>query len=421
MEGICAGSDVDRISDLPGNVIAYILACLPLEDAVRTGILSQKWKEQWYKVPRIIVDESIFHERYKAEMEGIISYILTQHEGNLKKFSAYVDQVKDHHSMKLWIFRLSQKSIQEFTILIQKGRCHEVPSDLFSLQQLRELNLRHLKVQLPHSFKGFHNLVFLRLVKVDITPSAFNKLIASCLHLEELVLQKLNCIGHLHINLPSLKNFSFNGEFKSISFQTPLLEVLSINLFWIGSENNPFDLRFKFRGLPSAIKELYVRCQFQKFLAAGDTFTQVSTSYKHLKTLELRKFCFEKLDDISCFISLMESSLNLEIIDITACDCENGAESEAVLKFWEDRKNSSLSFKRLQKATVRSFRGKDHEVKFIEFLLANSHVLRDMTVECMDNPDFDEDEIKAVRLWFCQGSSKLKFIGDNYDSSSDES
>ncbi|XP_050222036.1 F-box/FBD/LRR-repeat protein At1g13570-like [Mercurialis annua] len=421
MERICAGSGIDGISDLPSNVIDHILACLPLKDAVRTSTLSKKWKEKWYTVPQIIVDESFFHERSQRKLEGIISYILTRHEGKIETFSVSVEKVKDRYNMKLWIWRLSKKSIQELTLLIRRGRRNEVPSGLFSCQQLRKLNLRHFEVKPSHSFKGFQNLISLQLNKVNITTAVFEKLIASCPLLEQLTVRNLSCIDHLHINVPSLKYFSFDGEFKSIVFKTPLLEVLSINFYRIGSENNQFDLRFKFRGLPPAIKELYVRCQFQKFLAAGDTFTEVSTSYNHLKTLGITAFCFEKLDDISCLISLMESSLNLEILDITACNCKDGAVPETVLKFWEDQNHSSVSLNRLQKVAVRSFHGKDHELKFVQFLLANSPVLNELTVECMKNPDFDEDEIKSVLSLLCPDSAELKFIGGNYDSSSDDS
>ncbi|XP_002521998.2 F-box/FBD/LRR-repeat protein At1g13570 [Ricinus communis] len=421
MERISVGSGLDRISDLPSNVIDHILACLPLKDAVRTSTLSKKWKEKWHTVPQIIVDENFFHERSQRKIEGIINYILTRHEGKIEKFSVSVEKVKDCYNMKLWIWRLSQKSIQELTLLIRRGRRNEVPFGLFSCQQLRKLNLRRFEVKPANSFKGFHNLISLQLNKVNIATAVFERLIATCPLLEQLTVRNLSCIDHLHINVLRLKYLSFDGEFKSICFNTPLLEVLSINLYRIGSENNQFDLRFKFRGLPPAIKELYVRCQFQKFLAAGDTFTEVSTSYSHLKTLGLHSFCFEKLDDVSCLLSLIGRSYNLEILDITACGCKNEHVPEPILKFWEEQNDPPLFSNQLQKATVRSFHGKDHEMRFVKFVLANSPLLKEMTVECMKNPDFDEDEVKAALLLFCPASTEFKFIGGNYDSSSDDS
>lgn len=264
MERIWVGAGLDRISDLPSNVIDHILACLPLKDAVRTSALSKKWKEKWHTVPHIIVDEHLFHERSQRKLEGIINYILTRHEGKIEKFSLSIEKVKDCYNMKLWIWRLSEKSIKELSLIIRRGQHNEVPSHLFSCQQLRTLNLCRFEVKHAHSFKGFNNLISLQLNKVNIETAIFERLISRCPVLERLTVRNLNCIDHLHINVPNLKYFRFDGEFKSMCFNTPLLEVFSINLYRIGSENNQFDLRFKFRSLPPAIKELYVRCQFQK-------------------------------------------------------------------------------------------------------------------------------------------------------------
>ncbi|KDP23731.1 hypothetical protein JCGZ_23564 [Jatropha curcas] len=421
MEKISIGTGLDRISDLPSNVIDHILACLPLKDAVRTCTLSKKWKEKWHTVPHVIVNENLFHERSQRKLEGIINYVLTRHEGKIEKFSVHVEKVKDCYNMKLWIWRLSQKSIQELSLMIRRGRRHEVPSDLFSCQHLRKLSLRHFEVKSGHSFKGFHSLSSLQLNKVNISTAAFERLIASCPLLEQLTVRNLSCIDHLHINVPNLKYFCFDGEFKSICFNTPLLETLSINLYRLGSENNQFDLRFKFRGLPPAIEQLYVRCQFQKFLAAGDTFTEVSTSYSHLRTLKLDAFCFEKLEEVSSLLAIIESAINLKILDITACSCKDEYVSEPVLKFWEEQNQSPFFLNQLQKVTVRSFHGKDPETRFIQFVLGNSPLLKEITVECMKHPDLNEDEMKATLMAFCPASAEFKFNAANYDSSGDDS
>ncbi|WCJ43753.1 F-box/RNI-like superfamily protein [Euphorbia peplus] len=420
MDRIFIGPILDRISDLPSNVIDHILAFLPLKDAVRTSTLSKKWKDKWHTLPHVIVNEDLFHERSQRKLEGIVNYILTRHEGRIEKFSVTVEKVRESYNLKLWIWRLSQKCIQELTLVIRRGRCNEMPSVLFSCQQLRKLNLRHCEVKPTHSFRGFQSLTNLQLNKVNIATAAFEKLISSCPLLEQLTLRKLSCVDHLHINVLKLKFFCFDGEFKSMCFNTPLLEVLSINLFRIGSENNQFDLRFKFRGLPSAIKELNVRCQFQKYLAARDTFNEDLT-YGNLRTLALEAFCFEKVDQVLCLLSLIGSSVNLTTLDITACGCTSEAVSESLTKFWEEQSNTPLTLNKLEKVRVRSFHGKVPEMKLIQFLMGNSPALAELTVECMKDYEFDEDEVKEALQVLCKASTEFKFIGGNYDSSSEES
>lgn len=255
---------VDRISDLPSNVIDHILARLPLKDAVRTSTLSKNWREKWHTLPHIIVDENFFHQRSRQNLEGIINYILTRNEGNIEKFFVSVDEVKECYNLKLWIWRLSQKSIQELSLVMYRGQRNEVPSSLFSCQQLRKLNLCHLEIKWAHSFEGFPNLIFLQLSNVNIETSVFERLISSCPLLEQLFVRNLSCTDHLHINGLCLKYFCFDGDCKSMSFNTPLLEALNIKLYRMGPENNPFDLRFKLHGLPRAITGLYVHCPFQR-------------------------------------------------------------------------------------------------------------------------------------------------------------
>ncbi|KAF7123283.1 hypothetical protein RHSIM_Rhsim12G0067500 [Rhododendron simsii] len=49
-------STSDIISHVPGNILDKILMCLPLQDAVRTSILSRKWRYAWVKLPQLLYD-----------------------------------------------------------------------------------------------------------------------------------------------------------------------------------------------------------------------------------------------------------------------------------------------------------------------------------------------------------------------------
>lgn len=47
---------VDRITQLPDDTISRILSFLPTKEAVRTSILSKRWKSQWRKTPVLVFD-----------------------------------------------------------------------------------------------------------------------------------------------------------------------------------------------------------------------------------------------------------------------------------------------------------------------------------------------------------------------------
>lgn len=90
------------------------------------------------------------------------------------------------------------------------------------------------------------------------------------------------------------------------------------------------------------------------------------------------------------------------------------------MKFWEDQNDAPFPMDRLKKVTVRSFHGRISEIKFIEFVMANSPILEELSVESVTNPEFEEDEMKAVLQLHCQVLTQFKFIGGNYESSSDD-
>ncbi|PHU22236.1 F-box/FBD/LRR-repeat protein [Capsicum chinense] len=50
----------DALSYLPDNIIDVILMCLPCKDAVRTSILSKKWRYHWCRLSELTLDWSLW-------------------------------------------------------------------------------------------------------------------------------------------------------------------------------------------------------------------------------------------------------------------------------------------------------------------------------------------------------------------------
>lgn len=68
-------SCLDRISELPDSVLTYILSLLPTRDAVKTSVLSQRWRHMWALISSLI-------------------YLCNNHE-SLSKFIEFVDATFD--------------------------------------------------------------------------------------------------------------------------------------------------------------------------------------------------------------------------------------------------------------------------------------------------------------------------------------
>ncbi|EEF47646.1 hypothetical protein RCOM_1464840 [Ricinus communis] len=344
MKKHCSNSESDRISELPQDVIDKVLSNLTIKEAVRTSILSKNWKEKWHTIPVITVDNP---PQTLPELESVIHYILYQHEGAIRKFSAFVDTVDQNLALQAWIYRLRKSCVQDLTLET--------------------------------------------MMQTAVLP-AFEGIIASSPLLEKITAKGLYFDGALKVEVPNLKYFSFEGELTSICFNTPRLAVLSINLDtqrpYCSYTRKMTGNTFSISDLPPALEELHFQWVSNESLTASSGLMQVLASCSsHLKIL--------KLGD--------------------ACCCEKVYNLQSVSKFWEEEDETSgcSLMNQLRKMSIRAcldrrtcFGKNNPEIKFSQFVLANSPLLEELTIESMTCCTDIEAYVRAQLQPFCKASGK---------------
>ena len=84
----------DVIGSMPENVITNILGRLSIKEAVRTGILSSKWKYMWNLVTQLVFDDAFFKLGLAAgksyDYGKIISGLLLCLNGPITKFVLHI-------------------------------------------------------------------------------------------------------------------------------------------------------------------------------------------------------------------------------------------------------------------------------------------------------------------------------------------
>ncbi|XP_071704846.1 F-box/FBD/LRR-repeat protein At1g13570-like [Rutidosis leptorrhynchoides] len=63
-------SSLDIISGLPQNILETILCLVPIRDAVRSSILSKKWRYNWNKIPKLVFNEEDMFNKSKEKHRG---------------------------------------------------------------------------------------------------------------------------------------------------------------------------------------------------------------------------------------------------------------------------------------------------------------------------------------------------------------
>ncbi|XP_058193481.1 F-box/FBD/LRR-repeat protein At1g13570-like [Rhododendron vialii] len=233
------GSTSDIISNLPRNLLEEILVCLTIQDAVRTSVLSRKWRYIWTTLPKLVFDDnfcrgSVMRARSDKLMMTIYKVLLLHH-GPILKFTLSLSNLESCPEINQLTLFVSNKGIREFTLYVWKGELYRLPCTLFSCLQLEHLNLSWCVFKPPPSFKGFTMLLSLELYEVVIAGDVLSSLVSGCPLLERLTFSSFNSFDYLEIVAFKLKYFSCEGLFRSICVRMP--HVADATVVMKGSRN----------------------------------------------------------------------------------------------------------------------------------------------------------------------------------------
>ncbi|KAJ0113724.1 hypothetical protein Patl1_03201 [Pistacia atlantica] len=203
---------LDRLGDLPDSIIHHILSLMPTEYAVRTCVLSKKWRHHWTHVHSL---------NFKWDTFGGAYYSRPRYSrGRANKFERFVRHVlrcrqpfklrrlKFHGSRNL---RLRNR-VFNYALL---HRVKELVTDIYDFpprflesQTLRTLKFKPLyMLRLPSPF-GFAALTTLQLERIALASA---DIFSSCLKLEDLLL--INCsleVEDFNISAPQLINLTIS-------------------------------------------------------------------------------------------------------------------------------------------------------------------------------------------------------------------
>ncbi|KAL6951984.1 hypothetical protein U1Q18_016199 [Sarracenia purpurea var. burkii] len=396
--------EVDRISDLPGHIIDKILAQLSLRDAVRTSVLSSKWRYKWITLPHLVFDnQSVLvssqdQTSLKNKLVNIVDHVLLLHTGPIHRFKLSHRDLQGVSDIDRWILYLSRGSVIEFILEIWKGHRYKLPSSVYSCQKLIHLELFNCVLKPPPTFNGFRCLKSLDLQHITMDQDVFERLISSCPLLGRLTLMNFDGFTVLNIHAPNLQFFDIGGTFDDVNFvNTFRLAIVSIGLYvnigydqnqTLGSTGN----LIKFLAHLPSVQRLEVQSYFLKYLAVGKIPRRLPTPCIELNYLSMR-INFNDMEESLAALCLLRSSPNLQELEILVhlssllklpARPEEHAVPRRVANIWEED-YYNFSFNHLRLVKIAGILGVRCETDFINFLLANSPVLERMTVKPASN------------------------------------
>ncbi|KAI3763940.1 hypothetical protein L2E82_13938 [Cichorium intybus] len=356
---------LDRISALPQDTIENILSLMPIRDALRTSILSKKWRYCWTRMPKLVFNDALvgvpsdIEEMNKYKLVNAIFHVLLLHRGPISEIRICVVDTEISYAIDQMILHLSRrKNIKKLFLGIYEY--YTLPRSFFSWQGLEHLVLLYCDFEPPLMFNGFSMLKTLIFHEVYITANMLRRFLTGCPLLEEFAL-----LGYKQATFSRANKCTFLELFKCL----PTIQVVNISRI------------------------------YTKRFAAGGMSQKLPNSLVHLKILILA-VCFQKQDELSSVLCVISSSPNLEKIELEVnLDLKDAY--------------SGLKLDNLKELEITSFRNYAPEMEFVKLIMAKSPVLEKARLEIPSNV-FVYEELKMLRdflhLPFPRASPAAKFI-----------
>ncbi|XP_021723274.1 F-box/FBD/LRR-repeat protein At2g26030-like [Chenopodium quinoa] len=399
----------DRISDLPDHVIAQILSFLETEEAVKTSVLSSRWRYLWKGITCISLRGA---NADPDKFSNLVEHVLQNCSStNFQAFDLACPSAIDLSRLNAWIGCVLNHKLEKLQLWINKY-FYELPERplaqfILSCNTLVTLKLKScFDIHIPESVVCFP---FLKLLDIDVIfpdhIDVVNQLLSCCPVLEELdllgyldspkvlkidvsssTLRKLNlglkyeggsCGNEFTItlNTPNLERLSIEDDSLSRYVLKNLVRVYTVEVNYcafsltiLGPEhiNRLLEL---LKGVAAA-ENLILK--WNTLGALGSTLRYTWPTFPNLKTLIMHLSPFSGW---TCFSKVLHSAPCLEVLILDLEDI-----NDEIYQWSPPDIVPNCLLEHLKEIGILCFEGNEDELQVVEYLLNNAQVLEFMWI-----------------------------------------
>ncbi|KAK9074362.1 hypothetical protein SSX86_006960 [Deinandra increscens subsp. villosa] len=232
--------NVDRLSRLPEEILSHILSLMPTIYAVRTCILSKRWRYRWMFVTNLNLDDNHFPSILLHNLAKIVDWVLEYSElFHVNLFRLHItNTVVPKSCVSKWIDKAVGLKVCEFDIQIMNL---DLPLSFFTYKTLTKLRLHRTKSDFTiWEFPSSVNLPCLKTLDIIVhTNPAANafKLICGSPMLESLSLEvkfRNKDEEDYIFNIPTLKRLKVTLPYTVSIINKIVLHVPNIEYLFVG-------------------------------------------------------------------------------------------------------------------------------------------------------------------------------------------
>ncbi|KAG5516754.1 hypothetical protein RHGRI_037481 [Rhododendron griersonianum] len=366
----------DLITALPDSVLGHVLSFLPIEDAIRSQILSKRWQYLWTYSTSLVFRDSNSSDKSVSDFVTFVDRTLVLCAcSKLTKLGVQFAYEPDYaFNVNLWTRFAAGRGAEELQLDLvdYSGDFGEddyylIPELLYTNSSFKALQFSECKV-MPKGVVCWHSLKKLSIGRAELSEDVIQKILAGSPVLEILELNYCYGFNRVHVSDASLKKLILRdgdydhddddgGHHPVLEISAPHLHSLEITgdlgrkICRLGDVSSLVDANISFR-------------RWHRYYCSDDykvhtnMFARLLQSLVHVKKITLGSWAIQNFWDELC----------------------NVGEKH----YWTSTEKSftCLMF-RLQKVKLIGFGlyKVDYYLPFVQFLLKNARVLQKMVID----------------------------------------
>ncbi|XP_074307286.1 F-box/LRR-repeat protein At3g26922-like [Silene latifolia] len=433
---------LDRLSEMPDQVIVHILSFMPTRDAVKTMLL-RRFGNLWTMLPALSFDfddhdvsdenedggyeekDRIISEAFSRFARFVRNVLLLHRRSTIDSFYLDIGECKSDlvdpcliDDVQVWLKFATDREVKNLVFHCDYDDKIVLPRCVFTSQSLVTLTLwGSMLVEYVHQSQ-LHMGALRKLSLVSVTGSnkAFNQLISACPSIQKLKVYNSRGLQDLNIIAPSANRLDLDIDVadRPFTLNCPHVESLNIAVYRQDetSQSNLLDvidvssLQDVFvKGLPNDLSGPIIKAYLRHFRNVGD-FALSGGAFKQLcclKKVDILQNSWQSLslqprwDNERCLqviIELMKSSVDLEELVVDA-GSSRSEDDDGVLS---SELSTSCEMPLLKSVFIYGYgKCREGQLQLIEFVLRNAIILEKLVITCEENKLTAVEELEFLK------------------------
>ncbi|XP_010512937.1 PREDICTED: putative F-box protein At1g49610 [Camelina sativa] len=411
---------VDSISSLPDEILQHILSFIPTRFAIRTTVLSRRWRHVWSNTPCLSFD------RHNLNADSINKTLDCYTSQRMMSFMLCTSVFDNLACIERWIEFAVSRKVQDLSLKITPGifyTSYKIPDSFYTNSSVKQLSVElSLDILIPRCPVSWTSLQSLSLNSRNLSDESVANILSGCPVLESLMLSFCHELRVLDLSkslrlktLDVYRNSSGAGPTQIVAphihaLALKLTNALPCTLVDVSSlKEAKLEISFgkgenlNVGALQSTTLEMLEKLQDVEKRILRENFLKI-LSRAELRDVPFPKFVVKDLILVTRRISyyvipgivrLLQNSPNLKKLTVHTMNIRSSIPESFLDKYWEGLnvdQRLSLEARVFKNIFHRNVKPND-VAKFMELMLKTTKTVEKMVVRLeryLEERDFEE-------------------------------